>query len=119
MIQKSFRKYLLIPLFSILFFGWSGSTAFAQIANDSTEVRKAIVFPNPFSGEVTIQINKIIEDIEEVIIYDYLGSIIFTFGPADWSQGIIEWNGANLSNGTYIVFIRTREDNESILIQKN
>ncbi len=82
------------------------------------------VYPNPFSSKTRIKLNKKIETIEEISIYDAIGNLIFSFKLNGVEEDFVEWNGTNfggnsVNSGTYICFIRTTKRSESILIQKN
>lgn len=106
-----------IPLVLFLWFFTTGLNGFAQIT-DSTNSRNAEVYPNPFTSTLTIETHKVPEDIEEMTIYDALGNVIQVFNEQERQVQELEFNGASLSNGPYIFFIRTKEETESIVIQK-
>lgn len=114
----SMNKIILkfIPFVLFLWCFTASVNGFAQVS-DSTSLN-AEVYPNPFSSTLTIKSHKQVENIEEIAIYDALGNVVQVFDQQDWQEEEFEWNGGSLPNGPYIFYMRTKEETESIVIQK-
>lgn len=113
-------QYVLVPIFFVVLFVCTSSMSYGQ---DTIQVRKTELFPNPFSSALTIIPHKIPDDIREISIYDPLGNLVHSFGEEDWQQTEFKWNGQSstggtLTRGTYIFLIRTKDKSESLLVQK-
>ena len=110
-----------IPLVLFLCFFIPSRESFAQITDSTTA--KTEVFPNPFSSTITVQTNKVVETIEEISIYDAIGNLVYVFEESQWQEEEFTWNGQSNTGvavpaGPYIFYIRTRDETQSILIQK-
>ena len=97
---------------------------FSPAQSDSLQFKDADVFPNPFQSQLTINHNKNPENIEEIVIYDALGNVVYVFQSSDWmASNTLTWDGTSttgqqLPNGMYFVQLLVREESESILVQK-
>lgn len=118
--MRSILQYLLIPiLFVVLLIGTSQHT----YGQDTLQVRKTEVFPNPFRTSLTIIPHKRPADIQEITIYDPIGNLVFSFSQEMWQKREIQWNGTSssggsIARGTYIFLIRTKDKSESLILQK-
>lgn len=112
------------PLFVCLGFLITNTSCWAQSESDSTSLA-AVAYPNPFSETLIIEHNKSPENIEEIAIYDALGNMIYVFSESEWwDNNLITWSGESNTGlpspgGIYILNIRTKDETESILIQKS
>ncbi|MFM2395096.1 MAG: Secretion system C-terminal sorting domain [Bacteroidota bacterium] len=118
--QSKIRKY-----FSILcvcaIWCFAQTSGFSQ--TDTTTFVPSQVYPNPFTSNLYIKLNKNPKDIKEISIYDAIGNLVFSFDITEIDENIIIWNGTNfsgasVSNGVYICYIRSRKRTESFKIQK-
>ena len=69
------------------------------------------VYPNPFNPTTTINVMLSEDNLTEVKVYDIQGKHIITLMNQQMKQGHhqIEWNGENLSSGTYFIRINSGE----------
>ena len=69
------------------------------------EMADLIVFPNPASEQILVDVSSLEQRVAEMEIYDYQGRLVYT-NTTDLSQRRIPVDVSNLRNGLYVVSIR-------------
>lgn len=97
----------------------TGNTAVEEYEDDVADEQLLSVYPNPFSKLTTIsfEVDSRQKSVFSVKIYDISGRLVKSFGslPSAPSPMRVTWDGTDdssrqVSNGTYIVRIKTERD---------
>lgn len=104
---------------------YSGSCRFIELANvnvtgtweDETEAIPGVgieIYPNPFSGALSIQVSLDAPTVVEATVYSLTGRVVADVSPGMMGQGthVISWNGLtgddrSLEQGVYFVRVAT------------
>jgi Secretion system C-terminal sorting domain len=115
------KKFWIVLFITLSFVGVANAQQGGGI--DTTLFVPAQVYPNPFVAKLNIKLNKRLDDLREVSIYDAIGNEVYSFNLNDISGNIVSWggignNGSLVSPGVYVCLIRTKRRSESFLIQR-
>lgn len=98
--------------------GFSGAQASHRInvvtsvgVEDVVQEQSFNAFPNPAQNELNLQFNLLESSEIQVLVYDVLGQAVKSIPAANYGTGInnLQINTADLSNGVYVVTLRTDE----------
>lgn len=78
---------------------------------DVVEDKSFNAFPNPVQNELNLQFDLLESSEIQVLVYDVLGQVVKSIPTANYGTGInnLQINTADLSNGVYVVTLRTEE----------
>ncbi len=93
------------------------STASCRIVNDKDELTHVLIFPNPSTDIISIDVNKFNSDEIGVEIYNLMGEKVFTENFI--GDKVIEIDIVNFAKGNYVIKINSEEAMavEGIIIQ--
>lgn len=89
-----------------------GETATINTSVEDFDNTQVLIYPNPVSNELNINI---IENTTSIIIYDILGNIVFEDNNISINNKIYKINTNELALGTYL--IETKINNSSQIIK--
>lgn len=78
----------------------------SKIKEDNPEKNKLVVYPNPFTDKIEVNVTKNYSDLFSVKIVDVYGRIVF---KKDYSRPKIKCDLEKLDNGVYFIFIDTKD----------
>ncbi len=84
--------------------------------NELCENDKLIIYPNPSYEELNIQISGTYNNLNEIVIYDALGQIVFESEDLIASDNLLSINTSGFCKGIY--YIKLIQNNKTITVNK-